>query len=426
MHRIMKLPHWPAIRRTLVAAALCLAARAEAQEAITSAPTKVLAPILRDPASQSKSTPADPKGSFFSYGNVSLHPHLIARWAYATGLPAAGGKDVSSTTSTYSPGLRVDAGEHWTLDYTPVWTLYSAREMNDSVDHALALSGAGTIAESPVQITGNYSTTSSILFETGQQTKQTNFGTQVQASRTFFNKIGFQTVEGMTNRTGDGVPGARTWSSMNSLVAGFSRKLQAGVGLGAGYDDLAGRPDTSSYSYMGRVNWIPTTKLKLTLDAGVESRHSRASGAGSDLHNPIANVALSYQPFDVTTLTLAHSQTVTNSFFVNQVTESSNLSLSWQQRLLGRLFLSTTYTHADSKFESVGGPSVPVTPPPAFPLISLPGRKDTTNGINVALTTQLFKRLDVSAGYQRNANHSSQTGFTATSTQYSFGLGCRY
>ncbi|MCX6953256.1 MAG: hypothetical protein NTV51_13975 [Verrucomicrobia bacterium] len=421
----MKLPHWTAIRRTLVTVTLGLATSAWAQEAITSTTTKVVAPLLRETGPKSNSTPADPKGSFFSYGNVSLHPRLAARWAYATGLPTATGADVSSTTSTYSVGLRVDAGEHWALDYTPVWTLYSAREMNDSVDHAVTLSGAGTIGEWAVQVAGNYGASSSILFETGRQTKQTNFGTQVQASRSFFNKLGFQTVESMSNRTGDGVPGARTWSTMNSLIAGFSKKFQAGVGLGAGYDALAGRPDTSSYSYMGRANWILTNKLKLTLDAGVESRHSRASAAGPDLHNPLANVALTYQPFDVTTLTLSNSETVTNSFFVNQVTEGSNWSLSWQQRLLGRLFLSTTYTHTDSKFESIGAPTL-VTPPPASPLVSLPGRKDTVNGINLALTTQLFKRLDISAGYQRNANHSSQTGFTATSTQYSLGLGCRY
>ena len=181
----MKLPHRTASRRIVVTASLCLAAGACAQEAITSATTTVVAPILRESGPQSQSTPPAPKGAFFQYGNVSFHPHFSSLWSHSTGLPAGDGKNVDSSTSTYSAGVRVDAGQHWTLDYTPTWTFFSTGSLKDTVDHAVRLSGAGAVQDWQVQVGENYGSSSSILFETGRQTKQTNSSTQLQAGTHF-------------------------------------------------------------------------------------------------------------------------------------------------------------------------------------------------------------------------------------------------
>lgn len=423
----MNLPHRTVPHRLLVAAAVTLATGALAQEAITSPTTKVLAPLLRNAAPKSDSSPAAPSGAFFQYGNLSFHPALQARWAYADGLPSGNGRTISSVISTYTTALRVDAGEHWALDYTPTWTIYDAKEMNDSVDHAVRLSGAGTVLDDwDVQVAETYGRTNTILFETGKQTKQTNSNTQLQFGRTFFSKFGFQSVNTVADRTGDGVPGTRNYTTMNSALVAFSKKFQAGAALGLGYNALAAQPDTTSVNYLVRSNWIPTDKLRLTIDGGIETLRSRASRATKTLHNPVVNASVGWQPFEVTTITLANTQSTQNSFFIDQVTESSNWSLSWQQRLLGHFFLSAAYTYAESDFESLGGVANPSNLVPDSTLVSPPGRSDRVHGFNLALTTQLFQRLDITLGYQRNANSSSQRGFTATSSQVSLALGARY
>lgn len=425
----MKLPHRTAARRILVTAVFSLGAKAWAQEAISSPVEKVVAPLLRETGPQTQSKPAAPSGAFFTYGNVSLHPHLLTRWAYATGLPSGGGTNTDTAISTYSPGFRVDAGAHWSLDYVPTWTVYGSDKMSNSVGHAVSLEGAGSIHDWAVRLSEGYVVSSSVLFETGQQTKQTNSLTSVEAGHTFARKLGFQTVLSLGDRSGEGVPGAKDWQSTNSLMFAYSKKLQVGIALGAGYSDLAGQPDTTSGRYMGRLSWVPTDKLKLSFDGGIETLQSRASGARR-IQNPIVSGSLAYQPFSVTTLTLSNSQTVTNSLFLDQVTEGSTWNVSLQQRLLGHFYLSTTYSRGDTSYEDLGGlpptTTVPVSPSGTPALVSQPGRSDQVESFTIGLSTQLFKRLSVATSYQRNSNRSNQAGFGNTTAQYSLELGVRY
>jgi hypothetical protein len=428
-------PNDPSAHRLILAlVAMACPLMGWAQAGVTEAPpTEQLPPGLRDLGPKTESKPSRPAGSFFSAGPLSLHPHLSIRTMYGLGLPAPDGRHVASMIYMTAPGLRIDFGSQWSLDYVPNWVSYTANALQDTLDHALSFQGAGRAEEWFLQFSENYGASAPILFETGRQTKQTTWATQLTASRSIGTTLNFSTSASLNERYSEVAPDTRDWATMNWLTKSFSKQFQAGLGLGAGYSDIVGQPDGTNERYMGKLNWSPTDKLALSVDGGVEARHSRASAA-KDMHNPLLNGSLVYRPFVTTTLSMSAAKTVSNSYFDKQVTKGSSWSISAEQRLLGRLYLSTSYSRQVTEFESVTT-LIPILVVPEDPTadptidllpVSLPGRSDHTESLSARLSTVLLKRLTLAVTYSRNRNRSSQTGFTFTTTQYGLEIGCQY
>ena len=431
----MKPTERQAYKRIMAGGTLLIAAQAMAQqEAVMTTPENaVVAPALRDPGAVSQSTPATLAGAFFTFGALSLHPHLVVRSVYGLGLPTEGGRHVASMINTQAPGLTVDAGRHWTIDYTPTWTTYTARALKDTVDHSASLQGTGKVQDWAVTWTEIYNASSPILIETGAQTAQRTWSSQLGASRGFSSGLTFSTNESLNERYAEISPDTRDWATMNWLTVRSAKRLEAGLGLGAGYSEIVGRPDGTNERYMGRLNWSPTDKLSIGVDGGMEARHSRASGS-KDMRNPLLNGSLIYRPFLTTTLSVTAAKFVTNSYFDNQVSKGTSWNVTAQQRLLRHLYFSASYSRQRTEFESVTTfvpvlviPEDPSTDPTVERLpISLPGRSDHTDSFNARLTTTLLKRLTLGVSCSRSRNRSSQTGFTFTTTQYGLELAYRY
>lgn len=409
----MNLSNWIAPRWVHAIAISLVASGVSAQEVVTAPPAPaVTAPLLRDAGPPSQSRPAWLAGDLFQFGSVSLHPRLTLRAIYSEGLPAAGGQRINSMVYTFAPGLGVDLGTHWAFDYSPTWTSYASSALNSTLDHSASLSGAGVVQDWALQGSEHYGLSSPILYETGQQTKQTTWATSLGASRNFGSGLGFQTTESLNVRNGETFPDSRDWATMNWLTLQIAPRLQTGLGLGAGLSDIVGQPESTNYRYMGRLNWSPTDKVKLAVDGGVEVRHSRAAGA-QDMHNPIIDASLAYLLLDGTEFTVSRSRSVANSYFQDQVTVNSSWRYGLSQRLLDHLFLSANYVQQHSDFQLLTTDSLPV-------------RSDRSESFDFRLTTQLFKRWSLAASYARNKNRSSQSLFTFVTSQYGLEVSCRF
>jgi hypothetical protein len=266
-----------------------------------------------------------------------------------------------------------------------------------------------------------------LLTETGRQTPQRTWATQLGASRNFGSGLAIQTSASLNERYGDGFPDTRDWATMNWLTLRFTPHFETGLGLGAGYSDIVGEPDATNERYMARFRWNPADKLSVNIDAGLEARHSRAAAA-EDQNNPIYNASLMYRPFDVTQISLGVSSVVATSYYQNQVTESNGWNFGMQQRLLERFYLNAAYNHQETEFTAVS-PDATVLPPvdPANPtLISLPGRSDQVDAFNLRISTTLLKKWTIAATFAHSKNRSSQAGFDHNSTQYGFELSRRF
>jgi hypothetical protein len=414
--------------RIWASAALILTSGAVAQEAVVSIPEPALtAPVLRESASPTLSAPRESTDAFFQFGPLSLHPHLLARTVYGLGLPSRGGRHVASMIYTMAPGLQMDLGQSWSLDYTPTWTTYTAHALEDTIGHSARVSGAWMMQDWAVQVSESYGQSSPLLIETGGQTPQRTWTTDLGASRNFGSGLTFQTTASLNERYGDNFPDTRDWATMNWLTLRFTRHFETGLGLGAGYSDIVGEPDATNERYMARIRWNPTDKLSVDIDAGLEARHSRAAAA-EDQNNPIYNATLMYRPFDVTQISLGASSAVTSSYYQNQVTESVGWNFAVQQRLLERFYLNVGYNHQETDFTAVS-PDASVIPPanPANPiLVSLPGRSDQVDAFNLRIFTTLLKKWQVGATFAHSKNRSSQFVFKYSSTQYGFELSRRF
>lgn len=399
-----------------------------AQDAVMSAPSTDLPPAaLRESTPTTLSQPPAPTGFFTQMGPLSFHPRLMARSIYALGMPAPEGRRVATMIYSVAPGLRIDMGDRITLDYAPNWRYYTARALQDSRGQAARIQGAWVVKDWAVQLSQGYNESTPLLIETGRPTEQRTWNSNFSASRNFGSKFAFTTTGGRVARYGDSFPDSQDWSTMNWLTIRPSTRFEAGLGYGAGYTAIIREADSYNDRFMGRFNWSPTDKLSLSVDAGLQRRHTW--GSDESIESPTYNVSLGFRPFDVTQISLSGSRGMSQSYFERQFTENTGWNLGFQQRLLGRFYFNAGYGRQQVDYQGTSV-LVPVFLPdesdPVPVLVSLPGRSDEVESITARLTTTLLQRWTLAASFQRSDHRSNQALFNYTSTQYGFELGLRF
>jgi hypothetical protein len=388
---------------------------------LTHAQNSVMAPPLprTEPDIQRKSEPArgsvppEPLENPFVYGSISFHPNIYYRFLHAEGLQAAPGESTTSDINVITTGLSVDMGEHWTLNYSPTWIKYSADNFDDTFDQYASLQGITTFVDWGFQVSEEFTLSSPILVETGEQTRQQTWATTLGASRNIGSKWQLQFTGGMTDRSGDISNDMRDWSTMEWVSYRQSSQFQFGLGLGLGYTEITDSPDVTYEIIMGRFVWQPTERFSLLMNAGYDFRHSNASGA-SDMTTPLLGATLQYHPFDQTSVSVSVSQTVDNSFFEADVTKNTGWSANLSQRLFGHFYLSLDASLQDIEYTSVSDLSAPVD------------RSDRLETIGARLTVQLRTRWNIAVVYQHMKNTSNVGDFGFSTEQAGVELSWRF
>jgi hypothetical protein len=97
----------------------------------------------------------------------------------------------------------------------------------------------------------------------------------------------------------------------------------------------------------------------------------------------------------------------------NQVTESTGVSAGLNQRLVKKLFLDLSGGYQTVKYIS-------------SLTTSASNRKDDYDYLHAQLSCAFLKRGTLAVFYQISRNDSSQAGYSFTSHQVGFSIGCRY
>jgi len=374
--------------------------------------------------------PEESVPTLFQQGPVVVHPHLLYRFLYGNGLQSSPGQQQDSIIQVVSPGIGLDLGANWNLDYTPTLTYYSSGQFRNTVDQSVNL-GWGAAYHDDWFLTGSqsYSSTSDPNVETAAQTDQqtyiTTFGANHSLNDQLSLDLGLTQNFNVVGNSGVGtnflqnLASSRSWSTMDWFNDQLRPRLSVGLGFGFGYNQQDGSPDSIYQQYQGRVNWRATDKISFQLGGGMQDQEYLSGGA-SDLVTPIFSGGIQYQPFDHTQLSLNASRTVSSSSFQSQVTEASSITVDLNQRLLGRLTLDLSggYTTTDYIATSSGLST---------------GRSDDYCTFNARLSCPFLQRGTVSLIYEFSDNNSSQSGFAAsssafgfTSNQVGFEIGWRY
>ena len=340
----------------------------------------------------------------FRWGRLALRPHFSYSMSYGNSLSYSAGEQANTWIQQFSPGILLNLGEHWTLDYTPTLRWYSDSHFTDGFDHRVLLQGQTTFRDWTFGLSQGFSMTSDPLIETGAQTDQETYSTSIRAGRSLGSKLSMDLGLAQNLRFIDGnssnqsLTDTKSWSTMNWLDYLYVQRLSFGLGAGFTYDNVKVGSDMTSEQVQARARWVPANKLSLSLSGGLDIRQFLNSNV-SDMVSPIFSLSAAYKLFETTSLFASASSSVAPSYYSDAVSESTGFSAGVNQRILGRLFLSLNGGYTINDYTGTAN--------------SLQGTvsNQETYSFGVSLSTSFLKRASASIFYNKSFNKSDSPGY---------------
>ena len=178
----MKPKNWNQVWVWIVLGAVLLATErmVATQVIVGPPPISVTPPALQQPGGQTNAMDVFiPAGTGrenlpqpFKYGPVTVRPHLSYRFMYGDGIQPVPTNQQKTVIQEISPGILLELGRHWTVDYTPTIRFYSNKQFRDGVDHAATLTGGLRQDDWSFGLSQNFIYTTAPLAETGSQAEQ--------------------------------------------------------------------------------------------------------------------------------------------------------------------------------------------------------------------------------------------------------------
>jgi hypothetical protein len=342
---------------------------------------------------------------------------------YGTGFQNTPGSQQDTVLQELAPGILLDLGTHWALDYTPTFQFYSSDKFRDTMNQAVTLTGNVLYEAWTFGLAHNSQWVSAPTVGTGAQTDQTIHNTTLSAARALNSKVSLDLDFNQTITLVSGYEDSYDWSTIEWINYQFLPRLDAGLGVGGGYvfgetdgsaNNVAAQPgglnnlDQYYEQLQGRVNWRATQKISFQLNAGLEEREFSAAGAANSLE-PVFGAAIQYQPFKPTQISLAASRSVSSSdyYLAAQETETTIVSVNLNQRLFRDFSLAVGAAYSITDYSTPSG-----TASAAFA-----NRSDDQVSFTARLSHPFLKRGTWSIFYQYADNSSSQAGYTFESNQ---------
>jgi hypothetical protein len=368
----------------------------------------------------------------FQWGVWDFHPHLLYRFIYGDGIPSGPTNHYKTIIQEISPGLLLNVGDHWTLDYTPTVRLYSSKQFPDSTDELAVLSGKTTYQDWGFGLSQTYASSSSPLAETESLADQVNYLTTLQASRQLGSQLSAQlslSQSLQSTSVGNIDQEVEQWTLNPALNYQVSSQFGIGLQGSLGYDAISPGSDMTFEQAQGTMSWQPGEKLTLNASAGLEVRQL----LGTQMINPIYNGAVTYRPWKETAASISASRTVTPSFYQDDVLVNTTVSASLRQQFLQHYNVEVSGGYTTSPFvgfatvEEFNPGTHQISPAPPLVMATLQqNRTDLSRFIRVSLGSTFLQRGTVSIFYSYNNTTSGLADFTLTSTQVGIELGWRY
>ncbi len=344
------------------------------------------------------------------WGPVTAHPHLSYGLTYGNGLLASFGQQEDTMMHTVSPGLRLDLGKQWFVDYTPRLVFYDIKQFRDTVNHQVDLQGNAQNGDWDLKAGNTFANNDTSLVETGQQTKQTLNSTQLSAAYPLTPQLLLDLGVNQALRWTSSFNNTYSWSTLNTLRYRFRPQFDVGLSLGLGYDMVDPGSDMLNERVMGSMRGAfgPTSKFNYSLSGGVEIRQFLDTDAETTI-SPIVDVGVSYELTSTTLLSLHATQQVSPAYFNDQFTKATTFEATITQRLLGRLNLSVTGGYRLADFHSTVDSSRKV-------------READYEFVRVGLSSRFLRRGSATIYAQWSKNDSTLQALSFSSNQYGLQL----
>lgn len=359
----------------------------------------------------------------FQYGPVTVHPHVGYSFTYGTGIQSQPGQPQKSAINSVSAGLGLDLGKRWQLGYTASAAFYGDTNFHNNVNHTFSLAGKTSYEDWTFNLSQIVALTSDPIVETAQQTDQQSYATAVGATRDLNNNFSLDLTANQNLRDVQGntsifqgytntLDSSRDWSTMAWLNYHWAPTLSTAVGMGFGYNSVSSGPDMTYEDFQGRINWQLARKFSLSLNGGAQVRQMLGTGLGS-LVNPTFGASLGYHPFPVTSFHLTASRGIGASYFKNNVTVSTSVSVGVSQRLFKKIYLNVDGGYSQTAYQNSS--------------TGLSGRDDKRSFLSAGLSTSFLKHGTASVHYSKSKNSVKNAfGYSYDSEQIGISLGFGY
>ena len=351
-------------------------------------------------------------GPLTRVGPVAVRPYASYELAQGHGILRMPGVPDDVSRQTLSAGLLLDAGRGKYADYQISRVSYSDNGPANATNQNLRAEDEVVVGPWRIKLGGQFGDNSNILVATGCYAREQAYGANslvaYQVGRNTELELNLRVADRSSVAESAGFAWAESdwtlWSASTWLRRHFGPQLNVALGFAVGYDDLARGTDMWHTQPQLQVSWRPTDKVSLTAEYGLEERHAWAPG-GRTHRNHRYGVSLLYSPVATTSVSAELHQSVDPSYFSGQTTEGEGWSVGLRQRLLGRLFLSATYSQLRTDYESVlGGADT--------------GRAELYRALSFRLSTPVLQRGSVGLSYQKASNRSNVAAYDFNSHQF--------
>ncbi|HEY3856230.1 MAG TPA: outer membrane beta-barrel protein [Verrucomicrobiae bacterium] len=355
-------------------------------------------------------------------GDVSLRAILSETMIYGNGLEYAPGNQTSTFVSEFTPAVVFNAGRNWVLNYAPTFYDYASSKFHDDVAQSESIVGSAAYQDWRFGMAQSYADSSQPLVETGEQTSSQVTTAMVTAARQMGDQLSFDVGLNWTHRVTPGFDNIDTWSGGPALFYSPIQQVSFNLNFNGGYDLISVGSDIVYESLEAGITFRPREKLTLSLSGGAQDMQFVNPSAPA-LLSPIFNASLQYKATATTLIGVTASETVTPSFFANQIITSKSVAASIQQQLSPKFSLSLAGSYSSEPYTSIEVAPLPqfyLGIPPVSVLETV--RSDTFETLNVRLTYLFSSRITASIFYTLSENASGQGNFKYTSLQEGLSL----
>jgi len=374
------------------------------------------APPLQAPATGPNTRPLEA-------GPFRFHPHLAYQVIYGDGILRSTNAPATTVLHTLVPGVFVEMGPNWNLDFSAGINRYSNADFNDSESYYLAI--RGHIPREKWLLDFGYagSVTEQTQAETAQQIAQSAHLLTASGIYNYQTKLSVELTGTMDTRLTDGFSDYWSWSTLDWLNYQLTTRTTVGLGAGVGYNLVDPGPDSTFEQLQARAIWMPGTKLTVQGSVGVQFQQfsgEAESGpndgvsalSGTEVF-PIFAVKAAYRPFEQTSLFASANHVVGNAYEENVYSETTVVSVGLRQRLFGEFYLDVVPAYNFNRYKS-----------------SLRGisdqRDDEYASVYAGVSTVFFTKLNAAVFYQYGDNSSDVAEFGFHSSQVGARLEYRY
>lgn len=397
------------------------------EQASTNWVGSVAGPPLQAPEAQPTDRP-------LQLGPFRFHPHLGYQVAYGDGILLGLGNEGTTTLHTVLPGMFVQMGPYWDLDFTAAINRYSNAEFNNNEAFYLALHGHIPREKWLMDFGYQGAATEQPQSEVGQSVKQNAHRATASGIYNYQTRLSLELSGAFDARFAEEFSDYNTLSTLEWLNYQVSERTALGLGAGAGYTATQDGPDAVFEQLLGRVVWTPGSKFSFQASGGLQFQQFNGSGttnvtitnlvstnivftrlparSGTEV-TPIFGATVTYKLFEETSLFVSANRLIGVAYEENQWTDTTAFSAGVRQRLFGHISLEVVPSLNFTKYEStLEGVSV--------------RREDEYFAVYAGLSTVLFRKLNALVFWQYTDNDSDLAGLSYVARQIGLRLEYRY